>query len=84
MWHLSASHLYSDALNDEDKKIHSKQARLDYSKYDGGKNAVEITIHLSPQQLHNLMSEFYEPKLKLKDPTSSNVTLGALLVTSSM
>ena len=45
----------------------SQQARLDYSKYDGGENATEITTDLSPQQLHTLMSEFSAAKVKVTE-----------------
>ena len=70
--------MYSGGLNDEDKKIQSKQVRLDYSRYDGGKNAVEITIHLTPQQLHNLMSEFYEPELKVTESQCNAIRLDTI------
>ena len=45
----------------------SQQARLDYSRYDGGENATEITTDLSHQQLYNLMSEFYAAKVKITE-----------------
>ena len=49
------------------RQDNSQQARLDYSRYDGGQNAAEITTDLSAQQLHNLMREFYIAKVKITE-----------------
>ena len=56
----------------------SQQARLDYSRYDGGENAPEITTDLSPQQLYNLMSEFYAAKVKVTESQGNAVTLNTI------
>ena len=52
----------------------SQQARLDYSRYDGGENATEITTDLSHQQLYNLMSEFYAAKVKVTESQGNAIT----------
>ena len=45
----------------------SQQARLDYSRYDCGENATEITTDLSPQELYTLVNEFYAAKVKVTE-----------------
>ena len=52
----------------------SQKARLDYSRYDGGQNATEITTDLPPQQLYNLMKEFYIAKVKVTESQSEAIT----------
>ena len=49
------------------RQDNSQQARLDYSRYDGGQNAAEITTDLSAQQLYDLMKEFYRAKMKVTE-----------------
>ena len=56
----------------------SQQARLDYSRYDGGENATEIPTDLSPQQLHHLMSEFYAAKVKVTESQGNAITLDTI------
>ena len=56
----------------------SQQARLDYSRYDGGENATEITTDLSPQQLYSLMSEFYAAKVKVTESQGNAITLNTI------
>ena len=48
---------------------------MDYSRYDGGQNAAEITTDLSPQQLYNLMKEFYTAKVKVTESQAEAITL---------
>ena len=56
----------------------SQQARLDYSRYDGGENAAEITTDLSPQHLYHLISEFYTAKVKVTESQGNAITLDTI------
>ena len=60
------------------KDENSQQARLDYSRYDGGENAAEIATDLSPQQLYTLMSEFYVAKVKVTESQANAITLNTI------
>ena len=60
------------------KDENSQQARLDYSRYDGGENAAEIATDLSPRQLYTLMSEFYVAKVKVTESQANAITLNTI------
>ena len=53
----------------------SQKGRSDYSRYDGGQNATEIPTDVSPQQLHNLMKEFYKAKVKVTESQAEVIRL---------
>ena len=57
------------------RQDNSQQGRLDYFRHDGGQNAAEITTDLSPQQLYNLMKEFYTVKVKVTESQAEAITL---------
>jgi len=49
------------------QQVESKQGRDDYSRHDGGKNATEIVTDISPDQLHDLMREYYLANVKVSE-----------------
>ena len=53
----------------------SQKGRSGYYRYDGGQNATEIPTDISPEQLHNLMKEFYIAKVKVTESQAEAIRL---------
>ena len=61
------------------QQVESKQGRDDYSRHDGGKNATEIVTDISPDQLHDLMREYYLANVKVSEVKCEELQLNLLV-----
>ena len=53
----------------------SLQSRLDYSRHDGGPNALDVSPDLPATDLHDLMTSYYLAHVKVNESEATKITI---------
>jgi len=60
---------------DRKRSDNSLQSRLDYSRHDGGPNALDVSPDLPATDLHDLMTSYYLAHVKVNESEATKITI---------